>query len=72
MLLHTLVEGYDVSMLAVRVFVRPTVVETIVRPSVNTRFSFEHLNIYLRLSFRFCICICTKNVSLGIVTRKVR
>ena len=38
-----------------------------VRPSVRTLFPFDNLSIYKRISFEFCICICIKNVSLGIV-----
>ena len=36
-------------------------------PSVRTLFPFDNLSIYKRISFEFCICICIKNVSLGIV-----
>ena len=54
----TLLAGYYVFTLAVRVSVRP---------SVRTSFPFDNLSIYKRILFKFCICICTNNVSLGIV-----
>ena len=38
-----------------------------VRPSVRISFPFDSLSIYKRISFKFCLCICTNNVSLGIV-----
>ena len=38
-----------------------------VRPSVHTSFPFDNLSIYKRISFKFCICICIKNVSIVIV-----
>ena len=60
---HKLVARYYVFMLAVRVSVR----SLYVRPSVRTSFPFDSLSIYKRISFKFCICICTNNVSLGIV-----
>ena len=44
-----------------------SVVCTSVRPSVRTSFPFDSLSIYKRISFKVCICICTNNVSLGIV-----
>ena len=34
---------------------------------MHISFPFNSLNIYERIKFRFCICICTKNVSLGII-----
>ena len=40
---------------------------TYVRPSIRTSFSFDNLSIYKRISFKFCLWICTNNVSLGIV-----
>ena len=60
---HKLVARYCVFMLAVRVYVRSLYVS----PSVRTSFPFDSLSIYKRISFKFCICICTNNVSLGIV-----
>ena len=38
-----------------------------VRVSVHTSFPFDNLSIYKRISFKFCVCICTNNVSLGFV-----
>ena len=64
---HTLVAGYYVFTLAVRVSVRPSVVIT----SVRTSFPFDYLSIYKWISFKFCICICTNNVSLGIVNGQI-
>ena len=58
-------------LLAVRVSVRLSVVCTYVCPSVRTSFPFDSLSIYKRISFKFCICICTKNVSLRIVNGKI-
>ena len=68
---HKLVAGYYVFTLAVRVPVRLSVVCTSVRPSVRTSFTFDNLSIYIRISFKFCICICTNNVSLGIVNGQI-
>ena len=51
--------------------VRPSVVCTSVCPSVRTSFPFDNLSIYQRISFKFCICICIKNVSLGIVNGQI-
>ena len=68
---HKLVAGYYVFTLAVRVSVRLSVVCTNVRPSVHTSFPFDSLSIYKRISFKFCICICTNNVSLGIVNGQI-
>ena len=65
--LHTLVTGYYVLMLAVRMSVRPKYV----RPSVRTSFPFDNLSIYKRISFKFCICIRTNNVSLGVVNGQI-
>ena len=42
-----------------------------IRPSVCTSFPFDSLSIYKRISFKFCICICTNNVSLGIVNGQI-
>ena len=53
-----------------RVSVRPSVGKY-VRPSIRTSFPFDNLSIYKRISFKFCICICTKNVSLGIVNGQI-
>ena len=64
---HTLVAGYYVFMLAVRVSVRPSVVRT----SVRTSFPFDNLSIYKLILFKFCICICASNVSLGIVNGQI-
>ena len=64
---HTLVAGYYVFTLAVRVSVRPSVVRT----SVRNSFAFDNLSIYKRISFKFCICICTNNVSFGIVNGQI-
>ena len=50
------------------VCVRPSVVRPSVRPSVRTSFPFDNLSVYKRISFRFYICHCTNNVSLGIVS----
>ena len=47
---HMLVAGYDVFRLAVCV-------------SICTSFQYDDLSIYKQISFRFCICICTNNVS---------
>ena len=63
--------GYHVLMLAVHVFVRPSVRPWYVRPSVRTSFPFDNLSIYERISFKFCICIFTKFVSLGIVNGQI-
>ena len=63
---HTLVVGYYVFTLAVSVSVRLSV-----RPSVRTSFPFDNLSIYKRISFKFCICICIKNVSLWIVNGQI-
>ena len=42
-----------------------------VRTSVCTLFPFDNLSIYKWISFRFCICICTNNVSLWIVNGQI-
>ena len=39
---------------------------SVVCSSVRTSFPFDNLSIYKRISFKFCICVCIKNVSLGI------
>ena len=49
----------------------PSVRSLYVRPSVRTSFPFDSLSIYKRISFKFCICICTNNVSLGIVNGQI-
>ena len=59
---HTLVAGYYVFALSVRVSVCT---------SVRTLFPFDNLSIYIRISFKFCICICNNNVSLGIVNGQI-
>ena len=38
---------------------------------VRTSFPFNNLSIYKRISFRFCVCICIKNVSLWIVNGQI-
>ena len=48
----------------------PCVCPSVVCTSVCTSFPFDSLSIYERISFKFCICICTNNVSLGIVNRQ--
>ena len=58
--------GYYVFTLAVRVSVR-----LYVRPSVRTSFPFDNLSIYKRISFKLCVCMCTKNVSLGVVNGQI-
>ena len=63
LLFYTLPQVYYVFMLAVRVSVRPSVRS----PYVRTSFPFDNLSIYERISFEFCVCICIKNISLGIV-----
>ena len=42
----------------------PPVRSTYVRPSIHTSFPFDNLSIYKRISFIFCIRICTNYVSL--------
>ena len=42
-----------------------------VHPSVRTSFPIDSLSIYKRISFKVCICICTNNVSLGIVNGQI-
>ena len=54
-----LMVGYYVFMLAARVSARPT------------SFAFDNLSIYKRIAFKFCICICTNNVPLGIVNGQI-
>ena len=49
----------------------PSVRSLYVRPSVRTSFPFDSLSNYKRISFKFCICICTNNVSLGIVNGQI-
>ena len=55
-----LVAGYYVFMLAIRV-------------SAHLHFVRvpNNLSIYKRISFKFCICICTNNVPLGIVNEQI-
>ena len=67
---HTLVAGYYVFMLAVRVC--PSIrlsVHSIL--SVRSTFPFDNFSIHERISFKFCICISTNNVSLGIVNGQI-
>ena len=40
-------------------------------PPVRSSFAFDNLSIYERISFKFCICICTNNVPLGIVNGQI-
>ena len=40
-------------------------------PPVRTSFAFDNLSIYERISFKFCICICTNDVPLGIVNGQI-
>ena len=63
--------GYCVFTLAVRVSVRPSVRPFVVPTSIHTSFPLDNLSIYIRISFKFCICICTNNVSLGIVNGQI-
>ena len=51
--------------------VRPSVVRTSVRPSVRSSFPFDNLSIYEQISFKYCICICTSNVSLGVINGQI-
>ena len=60
---HTLGAGYYVLTSAVRVSYRSSVV----RPSVHTSFPFDNLGSYQRISFKFRVYICIKNISLGII-----
>ena len=53
----------------VHVSVRPSVVCTCM--SIRTLFPFDNLSIYKQISFIFCICICTNNVSLGTVNGQI-
>ena len=62
-----LVAGYYVFTLAVRVSVGPSIVHR----SICTSFPFDKLSVYKQIPFRFCICICTNNVSLGIVNGQI-
>ena len=55
--------GFYVFTLVVRVSVRS--------PFVRPSFPFDTLSIYKRDLFKFCICICAKNVSLGIVNGQI-
>ena len=49
----------------------PSVRNLYVRLSVRTSFTFDSLNIYKWISFKFCICICTNNVSFEIVNGQI-
>ena len=49
----------------------PSVRPSVVRTSVRTSFPFDNLSIYQRISFIFCICTCSNNVSLGIVNGQI-
>ena len=55
-----LVAGYYVFMLVVRVSARPQFVCVL-----------NNLSIYKQISFKFCICIYTNNVPLGIVNGQI-
>ena len=44
---------------------------SVVRTSVRTSIPFNNLSIYKWISFKFCICICTNNVSLGIAIGQI-
>ena len=68
---HTLVAGYYVFTLAVRVPVCLSVCPSVCSPYVRTSFPFDNLSIYEQISFKFCICISVKNVSLGIVNGQI-
>ena len=46
---------------------QPSLCLSIVCTSVHTLFPFDKLSICKWISFKFCICNCTNNVSLGIV-----
>ena len=57
---HKLVAGNYVSRwLSLCLSVCSSVRSLYIRPSVRTSFPFDSLSIYKRISFRFCICICT-------------
>ena len=66
-----LVAGYYLFTLAIPVSVSPSVRPSVVCPSVHTSFLLDNFRIYKRISFKFCICICTKNVLLGIVNGQI-
>ena len=52
---------------SVRPFVRPS----IVRLAVCSSFPFDNFSIHEQISFKFCICISTNNVSHGIVNGQI-
>ena len=68
---QTLVAGYYVFRLAVCVSVHLSFCPSVRSPYIPTLFPFDNLSIYKQISFKFCICICTKNVSLGIVNGQI-
>ena len=39
--------------------------------SIRTMFPFDNLSICKQISFKFSICICANNVSLGIVNGQI-
>ena len=47
-------------------FVCLSIGQSVVHMSVRTSFPFDNSSICKRISFKFCICIYTNNVSLGI------
>ena len=48
-----------------------SVLSSVHSPYVRTSFPFDNLGIYERISFKVCICISIKNVSLGIVNGQI-
>ena len=50
---------------------RPCVRPSVRSPYVRTSFPFDNFSICKQISFKFCICICIKNVSLGIVNVQI-
>ena len=51
--------------------VYPSVRSLYIHSFVRTSFPFDSLSIYERILFKFCICICTNNVSLWIVNGQI-
>ena len=64
---HTLVAGYYGFILAVHL----SLVTPSVCLSIHTSFLYDNISIYQQISFRFGICICTKNVMLRIVNGQI-
>ena len=56
--------------LSIRVPVRPSIRSKYVRPFVLRFLSITYV-FYKRISFKFCICICSNNYSLGIINGKI-